>query len=133
MYAATGGAPFFENVSREGLRAVCKLFAGLAAAVAVSCAATAGPQIKFTNVNAWGGSSSGGPFEVEATGFTPVGLGLRGATPGRFITFCVERNEYIKEGHPATSRLTTPQSPVARADRVRTRSIRELHSSTRCS
>ena len=77
---------------------VCKLFVGLAAVVAVSCAATAGPQIKFTNVNAWGGSSSGGPFEVEAIGFTPVGLGLRGAAPGRFITFCDETNESIKNG-----------------------------------
>lgn len=76
-----------------------ELFVSIAAVFAVSCAAIAGPQIKFTNVNAWGGTSSGGPFEVEAIGFTPVGLGLQGAAPGRFITFCVETDEYIKNGY----------------------------------
>jgi hypothetical protein len=75
-----------------------KLFVGCACVLAASCAAVAGPQIKFTSVNAWGGSSGGGPFEVEAIGFAPAGLGLHGAAAGRFITFCVETNEYIQDG-----------------------------------
>ncbi len=75
-----------------------RLFSGVACVLAVACAAVAGPQVKFTNVNAWGGSTGGGPFEVEAIGFAPVGLGLQGAAPGHFITFCVERDEYIANG-----------------------------------
>ncbi len=68
---------------------------GVCCAFVLVGAVSAGPQVTINNVNAWGGSSSGGPFEITPIGFSPVGLGLRGAAPGRYLTFCVELNETL--------------------------------------
>ncbi|MFW5653119.1 MAG: VPLPA-CTERM sorting domain-containing protein [Planctomycetota bacterium] len=56
-------------------------------------------QITFVSVKAWGGNGRGGPFEVAGN---PASLhtatGKWGAESGNFVTFCIERNEHIREG-----------------------------------
>jgi hypothetical protein len=71
---------------------------GVCCAFVLVGAVSAGPQVKINNTNAWGQSVNGGPFEITPIGFAPVGSGLHGAATGRYITFCVERNEFLSQG-----------------------------------
>ena len=85
---------------------------GLAAAATLACTTLAAPaQLQFVSTDAWGQSDStrgGGPFEV-----TPInqgvieGLGTNGASTGNYITFCVERNEYIGNGATYNANVNT--------------------------
>jgi hypothetical protein len=80
------------------------------AGAALCGAVTAGPsQITFTDTSAWGQYNGGGPFEVEPSdfGFTPAGVGENGAQAGRFLTFCMERNEYIQNGRTYNVEINT--------------------------
>jgi hypothetical protein len=69
--------------------------------------AHAGPTLKFVNVNPWGGSSSGGPFEVFVTGLPAAGLGQHGAGASNYLTFCVEKNETIQQGQTYDATVNT--------------------------
>jgi len=83
---------------------------GCVGALALAGMALAGPkQLTFDNVDAWGGGGAGGPFEVDPSGFdsAPQGLGEHGAADGRFITFCVERNEFVSEGVTYNAEINT--------------------------
>lgn len=82
----------------ERLKLSYKLVASTAVVLAVSGLAAAGPQVKFLDTDPWSGTSAGGPFELQAINFTPVGLGLHGAQANAFMSFCVEKNEYISNG-----------------------------------
>lgn len=75
----------------------------VALAMTVTASAlAAGEKIKVTNTNLWGQGTGGGPFEVEPAGIpwsnVPEGLGLHGAAAGRFVTFCVETDEFLSGG-----------------------------------
>jgi len=85
---------------------------GMMSAMSIGGASVmAGPsQITFTNAWTWGQTNGGGPFEVEPTGFVDAGLqglGQNGAGAGRFLTFCVERNEHIGAGHTYDAKINT--------------------------
>ncbi len=83
---------------------------GLFGAVVCAAVASAAPsQIKFTNTNTWGQNSGGGPFEVQPSNFSAhlQGLGKHGAKSGRFLTFCVERNEYIRNNRTYDATINT--------------------------
>ncbi len=79
-------------------RSICIAAAAILGAMSMS--ALAGEEITVVETDLWGPGSSGGPFEVTPSGFTNVihGIGLHGAGPGNFVTFCVETNEYLTEG-----------------------------------
>ncbi len=79
---------------------------GIATAGLLVGSALAGPTtLKVWDTNAWDqkdefGWNSGGPFEVEPIGFGAgvQGLGQHEAASGRYMTYCVERNEYLSPG-----------------------------------
>lgn len=77
------------------------------AALAMAGTAQAGPTLTFIDTDAWGPGSAGGPFEVRATGITAGGTGLHGAAAGNFLTFCVERNENIRNGRTYDAKINT--------------------------
>ncbi len=72
----------------------------VAAAVIATTASAAGEQIKFIDTNTWGQGGGGGPFAVQPINFdfAPKGMDQHGAGNGNFLTFCVEKNEYIGNG-----------------------------------
>ncbi len=87
----------------ERFRAVLLGFAG---AAILGGTVLAGPTtLKVWDTDAWdqadeSGWNHGGPFEVEPIGFGAgvQGLGAHEAAAGRYMTFCVERNEYLGSG-----------------------------------
>lgn len=91
-------------------RAIALVAAGLATfAAATSNSANADPYdgtITFVNVHAWGGNGQGGPFAVSGNPSSlHLATGQHGAEAGQFITFCIERNETIREGWTYDVRL----------------------------
>lgn len=71
--------------------------AGVFLSIAFSSVAFADSRLRVVDVNAWGYGSSGGPFEMQPINFdfTPAGLGEFGSDTGNFLSFCIEKKEYI--------------------------------------
>jgi len=80
------------------------VLAGLALGATTAGVASANPQVFMEETDAWGNSvthlTDGGPFQARAEnwGFTPAGIGEHGADDDSFITFCIERHEFLEEG-----------------------------------
>jgi hypothetical protein len=76
------------------------------AGMLLSGSAMATLQVTFNGVaSAWGSSTNGGPFAFTANAALAgqiQGIGLQHAGAGRFISFCIERNEYLSNT-PASS------------------------------
>lgn len=86
--------------------------------VAAACVSLTGqtwaqPQLHFVETTPWGQSGGGGPFEVDPInfGFDPVGLGNHGAGADAFLTFCMEKDEFIGEGVTYDVAFSTETKP----------------------
>ena len=83
----------------ENLKAKLLIIVAAAVMLGATNVATAA-KVKMIDVNAWGNGSAGGPFEVKPiSGISPLNTGLHGAGVGNWLTFCVERNEFIAPGN----------------------------------
>ena len=93
------------------LRNIAIIAASLTAVACVTNAEADGPYdgtITFTNVRAWGGNGEGGPFAVTGNPSSlHAATGQYGAESNGFITFCIERNETIREGWTYDVRLNS--------------------------
>ncbi len=77
-----------------------KALAACGAALTLMGSVAVADTVTLVEPNAWGTGSAGGPFEVDATSlsFTPRHLGVHGVAANSWLTFCVERNEYLSKG-----------------------------------
>lgn len=78
------------------------------AAVAVAAGTVSAATVTYNGqIGAWGPTSNGGPFAFTPNGFGAVGLGLHQAGAGRFVTFCLEKNELLSPGNPYDIAIAT--------------------------
>lgn len=91
----------------------CMIGIAVAACLSLSGQVAATPQLHFVETTPWGQSGGGGPFEVDpiSFGFDPVGLGNHGAGADAFLTFCLEKQEFIGEGVTYDVAFSTQAEP----------------------
>ncbi|MFW5653118.1 MAG: hypothetical protein ACOC0P_03655 [Planctomycetota bacterium] len=69
-----------------------------------------GKTLTLVSASAWGSNANGGPFEVDPSFGGHTATGKFGASEGNFISFCLERDEFVTEGTTYNVQIGTSAS-----------------------